>query len=105
MKNKYKILAQATNLMTGERELWEVIVEDYDNDCYYYSPKFKGNNYNWTTYRLIDKLTGLTVITSSCKSALLYRYELAFNRYQEIKNTDYYQERISDYKQMKGGEK
>lgn len=103
---KYKILTQATNLMTGARELWEVIVEDYDNDCYYYSPRFNGNEYNWSTYRLIDKLTGLTVVTSSTKSYLLYEYKLAFNRYQVIKKTDYYQEMISDYKQLiKRGDK
>lgn len=106
MKKKIKVLVQAKNLMTGARELWEVIVEDYDKDCYYYSPRFKGNEYNWSTYKLIDKLTGLTVTYSSSKNSLMYRYELAYKRYQELINTDYYQERIRDYKQLlKGGEK
>lgn len=83
--------------MNGEIELEEVYVINYDNYCYYYSPKFKGNENLFKCYQMIDKLTGLVVVFANNKDLLLDRYKRAQDRYFRIIEGKIYNKKITEY--------
>lgn len=93
---KIKFLMQCKQ-MNGEFRLEEVYVINYDDYCYYYSPKFKGNENLFKYYQLIDKLTGICVVYSSNKDMLFINYEDNYERYQSMKKTEYYKNLSREY--------
>lgn len=100
MKKHIKVLTQIGNPRTLSIELVEVVVVEYDQDTYYYSPLFKGNKNKIglpNTFELIDKLTGICVVHSFNKDMLFINYEDNYERYQSMKKTDYYKKLSREY--------
>ena len=93
---KIKFLMQCKQ-MNGEIGLKEVYVINYDNYCYYYSPKFKGNENLFECYQMIDKLTGLVVVFANNKDLLIDRYKRAQDRYFRIIKGKIYSKKITEY--------
>lgn len=93
---KIKFLIQCKQ-MNGEIGLEEVYVCKYDDYCYYYSPKFKGNENSFKCYQMIDKLTGLVVVTANNKDLLIDRYKMAQDRYFRIIKDKFYNKQITNF--------
>lgn len=93
---KIKFLIQCKQ-MNGKIGLEEVYVYEYDDYCYYYSPKFKGNENKFECYQMIDKLTGLVVVFANNKDLLIDRYKIARDRYFRIIKSKFYSKQITEY--------
>lgn len=93
---KIKFLIQCKQ-MNGKIGLEEVYVCEYDDYCYYYSPKFKGNENLFEYYQMIDKLTGLVVVYANNKDLLIDRYKRAQDMYFRIIKGKIYNKKITEY--------
>jgi hypothetical protein len=93
---KIKFLIQCKQ-MNEKIGLEEVYVTEYDDYCYYYSPKYKGNEKLFDCYQMIDKLTGLVVVFANNKDLLINRYEMAQDRYFRIIKGKIYNKKINEY--------
>lgn len=105
---KIKFLIQCKQ-MNGKMGLEEAYVCEYDDYCYYYSPKFKGNENSFKCYEMIDKLTGLVVVVGNNKDLLIDRYKMTQDRYFRIIKGKNYKKQITEYlakiKEVKNNEK
>ena len=100
MKKQIKVLTQIRKPRSLLIELVEVVVVEYDEDTYYYSPLFKGNKNNIelpNSFELIDKLTGICVACSNNKTTLFKNYEYVYGRYQDMKKTENYKDLSRKY--------
>lgn len=64
-------------------KLVEVVVENYDEFTYYYSPRF---DHKLKNYALYDKETGFVIAIGESKQDLLNKYAKVFTKYVAIRN-------------------
>lgn len=97
-----KLQFKAQFMNNGERTLYALNGEEYDEFTYYTSKRMNaGLKYPISPYCLYDKNTGLTVACGNSKQELFEKYKAVTDRYAKCRNSNEYSKIIEQYEQLK----